>query len=256
MTGPVAAILSNVTSSLVNNIRLIDTESFGRANVLVIDYYEPIPPRADFVTDHSVLCTLLKANHLGNGVYHQALIILSALNKALDDGVKEANKLGYAAKFDDIASVFGGLGKKRSHGMCTAHPWVFTGSLSDAKFWRAVHPTATGQAATALRRWDDSVGEALNTTICETPRLRPVSNHCLGSGQRASRPELFALALGSRVPMVYMSERVTRWDTWYWHATRPSIRGYDRTLIKLVRTSADVVDLGYGIPPDRRRSIE
>jgi len=83
VTGPVAAILANVTSSLVNAIAMIDNESHGLARVLVVDYYEPIPSHRDFVSDHSQLCDMLRLNNHKNGVSHQGVdyILRADLNR-------------------------------------------------------------------------------------------------------------------------------------------------------------------------------
>jgi lysophospholipase L1-like esterase len=148
VTSHVATLLTNVTTGLVDTLREISQESKGTAKVLVVNYYLPVPTRADFVSDGSQLCVALKAHNLSNGVYHQAVVIQSALNAALQAGVTRAQKLGYSARMANIADVFGGLGSP-SHGMCTAQPWVFTGSSRDAIFWRAVHPNGLGQAAIA-----------------------------------------------------------------------------------------------------------
>ena len=51
VTGPIAAILANVASSLVNTIAAIDNEGHGLSKVLVVDYYEPIP-------SHQISCLI------------------------------------------------------------------------------------------------------------------------------------------------------------------------------------------------------
>jgi len=148
VTKHVADILSNVTTGLSDTIKYIDRQTQTKTRIAVVNYYEPIPARADFVSDGSQLCTALDAHNKGNEVYHEALTIQKALNDAIAKGVSEATQAGDPATVIDVSNVFGGLGTT-SHGICTAQPMLFTGSLLDGKFWRAVHPTIGGQAAIA-----------------------------------------------------------------------------------------------------------
>jgi lysophospholipase L1-like esterase len=145
VTPAIASRLARVTSALERTISSIETESKGTTKIAVVNYYLPIPAPSVFRSDGSQLCTLLDAHK--SGAYHDAEVIQSALNAAIVKAVAASP----GVKLVDIGSLLGGPGTGReAHQMCTAHPWLFTGSELDGQFWRAVHPTAAGQAAIAV----------------------------------------------------------------------------------------------------------
>jgi hypothetical protein len=119
------------------------------SQIVVLNYYQPIPSPTQFVSDGSQLCTALAAHNLTT--YIEALIIQGALNDAIGNGVNDAKSSPQHPNVDllDISTLFGDSPGEPAHGICTADPWLFTGSLFDGKFWRAVHPTIAGQAAIA-----------------------------------------------------------------------------------------------------------
>jgi hypothetical protein len=146
VTSWVSKRLANVTSALTELLTQINLETKGQSQILVLNYYQPIPPPSSFVSDGSQLCTLLAAHNATT--YSEALIIQSALNEAILDAVLDAESAGIPnVGLVNIGNVIGGIGSAASHGMCTSQPWVFTGSLLN--HWRAVHPNAEGQEAIA-----------------------------------------------------------------------------------------------------------
>jgi len=141
--------LTNVTSALDQLITSIGSKTNDQTKIFVLNYYEPIPPPDSFVSDGSQLCGLLDLSKVP--AFNQALIIQSALNRAIEQGIFDAEHRASPPPVTlvDISGLMGGFGATTPHGVCTAQPWVFTGSLFDAKFWRAVHPNALGQQAIA-----------------------------------------------------------------------------------------------------------
>jgi hypothetical protein len=138
VTPTVAAKLAYVTSALETVISNIRSETKGTTRIAVVNYYQPIPPPVDFRSDGSQLCTLLDAHK--RGTYHDATVIQAALNAAIAKAVTKYPRVTLV----NIGTILG-----VTHGICTSHPWLFTGSFFDGDFWRAVHPTARGQAAIA-----------------------------------------------------------------------------------------------------------
>ena len=148
VTPTIAARLTNVTAALTTLLSQIKSETGGVTRIAVVNYYQPIPAPGDFKSDGSQLCKLLSLHK--RGAYHDAEVIQAALNGAIAKAVAKFPKV----KLVNISKILGA-----THGMCAAHPWLFTGSLTDGNFWRAVHPTAAGQAAIA-RAVEQVVGRA------------------------------------------------------------------------------------------------
>ena len=129
VTTPVAQELANVRKSLA---RAIELASPHARTVAVLDYYQPIP-RPSEIADHSgvsgfgtnLVCAGLKLDTTGTSA--DARVVLGALNRAISGAVSDARAHRVHNVFlVDISTVVDG------HGMCTAHPWVFSGErMSD-----------------------------------------------------------------------------------------------------------------------------
>jgi hypothetical protein len=129
VTAPVARELSNVRTSLA---RAIEVAAPHTKSVVVLDYYQPIPPPSAIADDTGVsglgtnlVCAGLRLG--ASGAYADAQVVLRALNAAISGAVDDARARGvHNVGLVDISTVLDG------HGMCTAHPWVFSGErISD-----------------------------------------------------------------------------------------------------------------------------
>ena len=129
VTPPVAQELANVRKSLALAIELASPHA---GTVAVLDYYQPIPRPAE-IADHSgvsglgtnLVCAGLKLDSTATSA--DAQVVLGALNRAISGAVSDARAHRvHNVVLVDISSVVDG------HGMCTAHPWVFSGErMSD-----------------------------------------------------------------------------------------------------------------------------
>jgi hypothetical protein len=144
VTFKVAVQLVEVTQSLEATIASIESQSNGLTKIAVVNYYQPIPSPSVFQSDGSQLCDLLALHK--EHTYRHALIIQAGLNAAIAQAVAQYPGVTLV----DISSLLGGPGSNvPAHQICTAQPWLFTGSLFDGVFWRALHPKLLGQVAIA-----------------------------------------------------------------------------------------------------------
>jgi hypothetical protein len=148
VTATVSNELANVTSALTDLIKDIGKGTDNKTTIAVVNYYQPIPTARSFKSDGSQLCSALALHNAST--YREALLIATALNNAIAKGVTNALARPTHSKVIsvDISSLLGDS-TAAAHGMCTAQPWLFTGSLFDGAFWRAVHPNAEGQEGIA-----------------------------------------------------------------------------------------------------------
>ena len=124
VTPELARDLSNVRTSLAHAIEAIAPHA---GTIGVLDYYQPIPSPGQIADDTSashlhtnLICSGLKAN--GAATYAAAGVVLGALNHAIAGAVADA-------RADDVANVtlVQTSGIMAGHGICTAHPWLFSG---------------------------------------------------------------------------------------------------------------------------------
>jgi hypothetical protein len=120
----IAAELTNVRTSLA---RAIESLAPHASTIAVLDYYQPIPEPSQITSGAAtsglhtnLVCSGLKPN--AASTFSAAQIVLTALNRAVAGAVAEART--HHVKNVTLVDVSGALD---GHGMCTAHPWVFSG---------------------------------------------------------------------------------------------------------------------------------
>ena len=147
VTPSVSAELSRVRSSLAGAIERIAPDA---ATVAVLDYYQPIPSPSAIADDSAVsglgtnlVCTGLKAN--GSSTAAAAQVVLTALNDSIAGAVADARARGVRNAFlVDVSHALEG------HGICTAHPWVFSAeTISDATLAADTGEIAAAKACSA-----------------------------------------------------------------------------------------------------------
>jgi hypothetical protein len=182
VTPQIAHDLSNVRQSLARAIELVAPTA---STIAVLDYYQPIPQPSQIVKGAAasglhtnLVCSGLKPN--AGSTYAAAQVVLSALNKAIAGAVADA-RLHHVRNVTrvDVSKAFDG------HGICTAHPWAFSGEpvsdttlVADAEHivearacseTTALHgvmscASLTGSALAAERDLQDSVWRAAHPT--------------------------------------------------------------------------------------------
>ncbi len=124
VTQTLATELANVRTSLAQAIEALAPDS---STVAVLDYYQPIPEPAQIAKGTSgsglhtnLVCSGLKPN--ASSTFAAAQIVLAALNRAIGGAVADARAHHVKnVSLVDVSGAFAG------HGICTAHPWVFSG---------------------------------------------------------------------------------------------------------------------------------
>jgi hypothetical protein len=124
VTATIAADLANVRASLAHAIEAVAPHA---STVAVLDYYQPIPEPSQIAdgtaTSHlhtNLVCSGLEANAASTSAAAQ--VVLTALNKAIAGAVGDARTQHVKnVTLVDVSSALDG------HGICTAHPWVFSG---------------------------------------------------------------------------------------------------------------------------------
>jgi hypothetical protein len=124
VTPALAAKLADVRASLA---RAVETVARHATQVVVLDYYQPIPSPAQISGSASapalhsnLVCAGLKDDP--GPTYAAAQVVLRALNTAIAGAVTDARSAHVKnVVLVHLASSFDG------HGLCTADPWVFSG---------------------------------------------------------------------------------------------------------------------------------
>lgn len=124
VTPTVAGQLARVRTSLAQAIEMLAPHT---ATLAVLDYYQPIPAPGQIAKGTAasslhtnLVCSGLKPN--AGSTYAAARVVLSALNAAIAGAVHDARAHHVKnVTLVDVARTFAG------HGICTAHPWVFSG---------------------------------------------------------------------------------------------------------------------------------
>jgi hypothetical protein len=160
VTPAIAADLSRVRSGLASAIEQVAPDT---GTVAVLDYYQPIPAPSQIADDSglsglgtNLVCTGLKAN--ASSTAAAAHVVLSALNDSIAAAVADARQHGVRnVVLVDVAHALDG------HGLCTAHPWVFSAeSISDASLAADAEAVVAAKACTAA-------GSALHTgSVCDS----------------------------------------------------------------------------------------
>jgi hypothetical protein len=124
VTPQVAADLANVRTSLAH---AIETLAPHASTIAVLDYYQPIPDPSQISRGTAtsglhtnLVCSGLEPN--AASTFAAAQVVLSALNKAVAGAVADART--HHVRNVTLVDVSGALD---GHGVCTAHPWVFSG---------------------------------------------------------------------------------------------------------------------------------
>ena len=129
VTPEISADLARVRKGLASAIEQIAPHAGA---VAVLDYYQPIPAPSEIADDSglaglgtNLVCTGLKAN--ASATAAAAQVVLTALNDAIAGAVADARGHGVRnVVLVDVAHALDG------HGICTAHPWVFSAeTISD-----------------------------------------------------------------------------------------------------------------------------
>ncbi len=124
VTPGLASDLSNVRTSLAQAIESIAPHA---GTIGVLDYYQPIPSPGQIADDTfashlhtNLICSGLKSN--AAATYAAAQVVLGALNEAIGGAVADA-------RADHVTNVtlVQTAGTMAGHGICTAHPWLFSG---------------------------------------------------------------------------------------------------------------------------------
>lgn len=160
VTPAIAADLSRVRSGLASVIEQIAPDA---KTVAVLDYYQPIPAPAEIADDSglsglgtNLVCTGLKANASSTAAAAQE--VLGALNDAIAGAVSDARRHHVRnVVLVDVSHALDG------HGLCTAHPWVFSAeSISDASLAADAEQIVAAKACAAA-------GSALDTgSVCDS----------------------------------------------------------------------------------------
>jgi len=155
VTPPVAAELSDVRTSLAGAIESMAPHA---ATIAVLDYYQPIPSPSqiadDTATSHlhtNLVCTGLKIDAAGTDAAAQ--VVLAALNRAIVGAVDDARAHHVTnVTLVDVSTVLDG------HGMCTAHPWVFSGEpVPDTTLAADVERVLAAHACDATDKVDGAI---------------------------------------------------------------------------------------------------
>ncbi len=149
--------LARVRASLASAIQQIAPHA---ATVAVLNYYQPIPVPGQLADGTAasglgtnLVCAGLKAN--ASSTAAAAQVVLSALNDSIAGAVGEARAHGVRnVTLVDVSKALNG------HGICTAHPWVFSSEpvpdatlAADGEHILAAKAcTAAGSALTPIRR--------------------------------------------------------------------------------------------------------
>jgi hypothetical protein len=160
VTPAIAADLSRVRSGLASAIEQVAPDT---GTVAVLDYYQPIPAPSQIADDSglsglgtNLVCTGLKAN--ASSTAAAAQVVLNALNDSIAAAVADARGHGVRnVVLVDVAHALDG------HGLCTAHPWVFSAeSISDASLAADAEQVVAAKACSAA-------GSALHTgSVCNS----------------------------------------------------------------------------------------
>jgi hypothetical protein len=202
VTPAIAADLSRVRRGLASAIEQIAPDA---GTVAVLDYYQPIPAPSEVADDsgfsglgNDLVCTGLKAN--ASSTAAAAQVVLSALNTAIAGAVADARGHGvHNVVLVDVAHALDG------HGLCTAHPWVFSAErISDATLAADTEQVLAAKTCSAA-------GSALHTaSVCDSLVARSDqaeqslrahvwrTAHPMAQGQRALAADVEA-ALRGRV---------------------------------------------------------
>jgi hypothetical protein len=124
VTPTVATELAHVRAILAQAIETLAPHS---STVAVLDYYQPIPEPSQIAKGTStsglhanLVCSGLKPN--ATATFAAAQIVLAALNRAVGGAVADARAHHVKnVTLVDVSDAFAG------HGICTTHPWVFSG---------------------------------------------------------------------------------------------------------------------------------
>ncbi len=182
VTPKIAADLAHVRSSLAQAIEELAPHA---STIAVLDYYQPIPEPSQIADGTAtsglhtnLVCSGLEPN--AGSTFSAAQIVLTALNGAVAGAVADART--HDVKNVMLVDVSGALD---GHGICTAHPWVFSGEpvpdttlAADAEHivaakacseTTALHGAMTcagltGSALTAERNLQDYVWRAAHPT--------------------------------------------------------------------------------------------
>jgi hypothetical protein len=124
VTPKIAADLANVRTSLAHAIESLAPHT---STVAVLDYYQPIPEPSQIARGTgasglhtNLVCSGLKPN--AASTFAAAQIVLRALNNTVAGAVADART--HHVENVTLVDVSGALD---GHGICTAHPWVFSG---------------------------------------------------------------------------------------------------------------------------------
>ena len=197
----IAAELANVRASLA---RAIESLAPHASTIAVLDYYQPIPEPTQITSGAAasglhtnLVCSGLKPN--AASTFSAAQIVLTALNRAVAGAVAEARI--HHVKNVTLVDVSGALD---GHGMCTAHPWVFSGeAVPDATLAADAEHILAAKACSgtdALHRQTSCAGLSASAQAAERSLQGYVwrAAHPTAAGQR-SIAELVEHQLGRRV---------------------------------------------------------
>ena len=198
VTPQIAADLTDVRTSLAH---AIETLAPHAATIAVLDYYQPIPEPSQIAQGTAtaglrtnLVCSGLEPN--AASTFAAAQVVLSALNEAVAGAVADARAHHVRnVTLVDVSGAFDG------HGICTAHPWVFSGepvpdttlaadaerivaakgcSETDALHGEMSCAALTASALTAERSLQDYVWRAAHPTAAGQRSIAALVEHQLG----------------------------------------------------------------------------
>ncbi|HXO14608.1 MAG TPA: nidogen-like domain-containing protein, partial [Mycobacterium sp.] len=132
LTPRVSSELGTLYSGITNIINTIHREAPG-AQIVVLDYYQPIPQANAVLNGTSVICKDIRFSSQGGDWRTYIRDIADYLQGRLNNTVRTAAQQFPDVAFVDLASLMSG------HEMCTPNTWLYSDT------WNAAHPTAPGQ---------------------------------------------------------------------------------------------------------------
>ena len=202
ITSQLATELTRVRRSVA---QAIETVAPHAATVAVLDYYQPIPQRAQVARgsgtsglDTNLVCAGLKPN--ASSTYGAAQLVLADLNHAIMGAVADARADHVKnVRLIDIAQILDG------HGICTTNPWVFSAEpLPDTTLAADTEKIVTAKACTEADDLhapipcasldDRGVGRGEQPAELRlaggTPDCRRTTRHCDRRLKESRKPEL------------------------------------------------------------------
>jgi len=132
LTPRVSSELGTLYSGITNIISRIHREAPG-AQIVVLDYYQPIPQADAVLSGSSAICHDIRFSSQGGNWRTYIRNIGTYLQGRLNNTIHTATQQFPDVAFVELASLMSG------HEMCTPDTWLYS------DLWNAAHPTATGQ---------------------------------------------------------------------------------------------------------------